>query len=234
MLEHERLAVDDGLARRLEVVGQDVVELLLEELLHILAADARLGVAAVQHEADLLTVIAERAERIAADLHVLDGRQEIDDAEIRHDGRDVEQHEVQLAEHRGRIDDDVVEQSLQLLDNLLRDARLDIVRLLELARRGEHGKHDIAAGVGRQAFAHIERAARELDAALGIHERLLRLELQIVADIAELQVVVNEDDARALTGELSRHIDADERLADRGGRTEKGNHDTVDGFLFCR
>ena len=37
------LAVDDGLARRLKVVGQDIVELLLEEFLHILDADADIG-----------------------------------------------------------------------------------------------------------------------------------------------------------------------------------------------
>lgn len=106
--EHEGDAVAQGLAGGAEVVGQDVVEGLAEELLHVGQADSCLGIAAVQHQSYFVLIIAQHLQCVHTNFHIFYGRDEVDDAEECDDGGEVEYGEVQCAEHRGHIDEDVV------------------------------------------------------------------------------------------------------------------------------
>ena len=79
---------------------------------------------------------------------------------------------------------------------------VDVVGLLEQLRRGEHIEVDALALVRSQEVLGAAQVALDLHRALEVGEGLHRLELQVVTDIAELQVKVGQADAVTLAGQL--------------------------------
>ena len=177
-----------------------MVEGLAEELLHVCEADARLGVTAIEHEADLVLIITQCFKRVHTYFHVFYRRQEVDNTEESHDSRLVEHGEIQRAEHRGHVDEDVVELALQRAHRAHGVVVVDVVGLLEQLRRGQHREVHIRAVIRRQEVLDAARVALDLHRALEVGQGLRRLELQEVADIAELKVEIGEADAVALAG----------------------------------
>ena len=205
-----------------------MVEGLAEELLHVRETDARLGVTAIEHEANLVLIITQCFKGVHTYFHVFYRRQEVDDAKECHDGRLVEHGEIQRAEHRGHVDEDVIELTLQRTHRAHGVVVVDVVGFLEQLRRGQYGEVHIRAVVRRQEVLDAARVALDLHRALKVGQGLRRLELQEVADIAELKVEIDEADAVALAGQLRRHVAGDERLADGRSRAEKGDDNAVD------
>ena len=65
---------------------------------------------------------------------------------------------------------------------------------------------------------------------LGIGNGQLRCQFQVVADIPKLQVQVHQAHLQSLMGQLRRHINGNERLPHRIGRTEYGKYSTFPAF----
>ena len=199
------------------------MELVTQDRFDILDIDAGARIRTVQDVADLIVIIAELFQGIRAALHVLDGRDEVDDADEVDHRRKIHEGEIERTEGRCRINDEVVILELELYDEVTDERRVKVVRLFEELRIRHHIEGDAAGGEGRQILGGYGVVRMLAHGSLRVCDRLLRRELERTRHVAELQIQIDQTDGMTALCQLRRHIDGDERLSHGVRRAEYSN-----------